>query len=99
MLTVIGSSTLAEGIVDHLGRRAVTHVPLPHGASAESRLTALRLKKGRPLVAATGEDERSILTAALAGQMGAAPVAAIVESRTLAARRDLAAALKIDRFI
>ncbi|MEX2219494.1 MAG: hypothetical protein WD749_12140, partial [Phycisphaerales bacterium] len=101
MLAVIGSTPLASRLADLLGERGpVVRLPSPDAPTAEGRLAALSsLERADAAVAATGEDERSLVAASLARRMGAARAAAVVESPSLAARADLAAALTLDRIL
>jgi Trk K+ transport system NAD-binding subunit len=101
MLTVVGSGHLAERIARHLGRtQRVARVPSPPGGSAEARLTALgTIGEPQLVLAATDDDERNLITAAIAKQRLAARTAAVVQSPSLAAQRELVGALRIDRII
>src|SRR5262245_39185313 len=63
MLVVVGSTPMADQVADHLGSDVrVVRVPLPDGGSAEPRIAALKQAvAGAAVLAATGEDERSLL--------------------------------------
>lgn len=85
MLALIGSSPLANGLAGVLPP-PVVRVPSPEGGSADARMAAMAALAKREIalaVAATGEDERSLLAAVAAKARGAQRCAAIVESRTL----------------
>ena len=107
MVILIGSTPSADRLEQFLRARvACERIPCPAGESAEDRFNALRsaLVPGpvpAPMaVAATGEDERSLLAAGVARRFGARPAVALVESPSLAVQgQALIVSLGVDRVL
>ena len=105
MILVIGSTPFADRLEQFLGSFGRSaRVASPDGGSAEERMAGVRAalgSHGTPLmvVAATGEDERSLVAAAAARRFGARPVVAIVESPFLAAQARGFPDLGLDRVV